>query len=117
MLELREGDAGAFFDVPFRAYGSDSPYVSPLRSDLERFLHDRKNPLFARFGSRRFFVAVRDGAPVGRIVAHVHRASNERFGWRRAYFGYFDCVQDAEVAGRLLAAAEDHGRSQGCDEI
>jgi GNAT superfamily N-acetyltransferase len=117
MLELREGDARAFFDVPFRVYGHASPYVSPLRGDLERFLDADKNPLFVRFGSRRFYVAVRDGVPVGRIVAHVHSASNERFGWRRAYFGYFDCAPDHEVAGRLLSAAEAHARSAGCDEL
>src|SRR5262249_24985787 len=83
MLELREGDARAFFQVPFRAYGTTSLYVSPLEQDLKRFLDDTRNPLFTRFGSRRFLIAVRDGAPVGRIVAHVHRASNDRFGRSR----------------------------------
>ena len=117
MLELREGDARAFFEVPFRVYGRDSHYVSPLDRDLARFLDDRRNPLFLHFGSRRFFVALRDGEPVGRIVAHVHRASNERFGIRRAYFGYFDCAADVEVAARLLGAAEEHARAAGCDEI
>ena len=117
MLELREGDARAFFEVPFRVYGATTLYVSPLEQDLKRFLDDRKNPLFTRFGSRCFFVAMRDGVPVGRIVAHVHRASNERFGWRRAYFGYFDCAPDREAAGRLLAAAESQARAAGCDEI
>jgi RimJ/RimL family protein N-acetyltransferase len=117
MLELREGDRRTFFQVPFRVYGRNSLYVSPLDHDLARFLDDTKNPLFVRFGSRRFFVALRDGAPVGRIVAHVHRASNERFGWRRAYFGYFDCANDPEAARLLLGAAEAHGRAAGCDEI
>src|SRR5262247_1719007 len=116
MLELREGDARSFFQVPFRVYGTTTLYVSPLEQDLKRFLDARKNPLFVRFGSRRFFVAMRDGVPAGRIVAHIHRASNERFHWRRAYFGYFDCAPDAEVAGRLLQAAEAHRRDHCCDE-
>src|SRR5262245_33775422 len=116
-LELREDDFPAFFEAPFRAYGADSLYVSPLKSDLSRFLDARKNPLFTRFGSRRTYTAHRDGAPVGRIVAHVHRSSNERHRMRLSFFGYFDCADDPEAARLLLGAAEAFGRAQGCDEI
>src|SRR2546421_3245399 len=117
MLELREGDARAFFETPFRVYGRDSLYVSPLEQDLYRSLDATQNPLFRRFGSRRFYVALRDGAPAGRIVAHVHRASNERFGWRRGCFGYFDCAPDPGVAQMLLGAAEEFARAERCDEL
>ena len=116
-LELREGDARAFFQVPFVAYGARSLYVSPLESDLRRFLDAQANPLFAHFGARRFYTVHRDGAPVGRIVAHVHRASNERHGTRRSSFGYFECADDLEAARLLLTRAEDYGRAQGCSEI
>ena len=64
--ELREGDIDAFFEAPFRAYGASSLYVSPLASDLRRFLDERRNPLFARFGARRFYTAHRDGHVTGR---------------------------------------------------
>lgn len=117
MLELREGDLDAFFRVPFAVYGADSLYVSPFKSDLARWLDAEANPLFRRFGTRRFFTVHRDGEPVGRIVAHVHRASNERHGTRRSGFGFFDCADDAEAAGLLLGRAEAFGREQGTDEI
>lgn len=117
MLELREGDANAFFEVPFRAYGPASLYVSPLKSALARILDSKVNPLFARHGIRRFFTVHRDGAPVGRIVAHVHRTSNELHHLRRAYFGFFDVEQDLEAARLLLGEAEAFGRAHGCDEL
>ena len=116
-VELREGDFEAFFGVPFRVYGKDSLYVSPLRSDLRRFLDARANPLFVHFGERAFYTAHRGGAAVGRIVAHVHRPSNVRHGLSRSFFGYFDCADDLEAARLLLNAAEDFGRRQGCAEI
>jgi hypothetical protein len=116
-LELREGDFRAFFEAPFHAYGERSLYVSPLESDLRRVLDERRNPLFARCGARRFFSAHRGGQPVGRIVAHVHHASNARHGLRRSFFGYFDCADDREAARALLAQAEEFGRAQGCGEI
>ncbi len=116
MLELREEDFGAFFDVPFRVYGG-SPYVSPMKADLARFLRAGANPLFPQAADRRVLTVHRDGAPVGRIVAHVHPASNERHGWRRGYFGFFDCADDVEAAGMLLGGAEAFARARGCDEV
>ena len=116
MLELREDDVDSFFDVPFRVYGG-SPYVSPMKADVARFLRAGVNPLFPRSADRRVLTVHRDGAPVGRIVAHVHAASNERHGWRRGCFGFFDCVDDLEVAGMLLGEAEAFARARGCGEV
>ena len=110
MHELIERDFDAFFEVPFRIYPESSPYVSPMQSDLRRFL-SAKNPLFREPDSFTFFTVNRDGAPVGRIVAHVHRESNRRYGTRRSSFGYFDCADDPEAATMLLDAAERWGRT------
>jgi len=115
--DLREGDLDAFFEAPRHAYGEGSPYVSPFKSDLKRFLDPRTNPLFKQSGARRFFTVHRGGRPIGRIVAHVHRASNQRYDLRRSYFGYFDCADDAEAARLLLTKAQEFGRAQGCDEL
>jgi hypothetical protein len=108
----------AFFDVPFRVYAAASPYVSPLRSDVMRALDVGKNPLFTDGkGVRKVLTAHRGGEPVGRIVAHVHGASNELHRERRASFGFFDCADDVEAARLLLGAAEEFGRGQGCDTL
>lgn len=117
MIELRERDFSGFFEAPFRAYGAGCPYVSPLRSDLARFLDEKRNPLFRHFGRLTYFTAYRGGRPVGRITAHVHTASNRRHAWRRSYFGFFDCAADEAAARALLEAAERWGRTQGCEEI
>ena len=91
--------------------------MSPLASDLRRILDPAKNPLFLRAGAGRFYTAHRAGDVIGRIVAHVHHASNARHGLARSYFGFFDCADDVEAARSLLGAAEDFGRAQGCSEI
>jgi len=117
MLELVEGDFDAFFAAPFHCYGRDGRYVSPMQSDLRRLLSAPRNPLFREHGAGTFFTVRQGGRAVGRVVAHVHRASNRLYGLKRSYFGFFDCADDPEVAGRLLGAAEDWGRRQGCDEI
>lgn len=117
MIELRQGDFDAFFQVPFAVYGAARPYVSPMRADLRRFLSVAENPLFAGRDDLAFFTAHRDGRPIGRITAHLHRASNDLHGEARGCFGYFDCADDAGAARALLGAAEDWTRARGCTRI
>lgn len=116
---LRDEDLQAFFRVPFEVYPASSPYVSPLEGDLARALDVRRNPLFGPIGAgvRRVLTAHRGGRAVGRIVAHVHGASNRIHGERRACFGFFDCADDLDVARRLLEEAERFARGHGCDML
>ncbi len=117
-VEIREGDVGAFFDAPFAAYGAESPYVSPLKADLARFLNKAQNPLFSDGESDlSFFTAHRGGRVIGRITAHVHGASNRVHGVSRGYFGYFDVADDAEAAAALLARVEMWHRAKGLAEV
>ncbi len=117
-LTIRIGDFDAFFAVPMAVYGAASPYVSPLRGDLARFLSTARNPLFRDEGSALSFWTVhRRGKPVGRITAHVHGASNRLHGWRRGLFGYFDVADDPEAASALLATAEEWARARGLTEM
>jgi len=116
-VELAERDLAGFLAVPARVYPRDSPYVAPMRSDVQRYLDRRANPLFQGHGRGTFFTARRNGEPVGRIVAHVHDDSNRRHGLSRSCFGWFDCMDDETVGRRLLDAAEAWGRGAGCQEI
>lgn len=116
-IAIREGDFDAFFDAPFACYGDDAYLASPLRSDLRRSLDPRRNPLFRDFARRTWFTAHRDGRIVGRILAHIHDASNRQYNLRRGYFGMFDCIDDADVARALLDTACKWLHTQGCDEI
>ncbi|OJW67342.1 MAG: GNAT family N-acetyltransferase [Sphingomonadales bacterium 63-6] len=116
-LTLREGDASAFFDAPFNAYPDAVGYVSPMRGDIMRMLDPGRNPLWTAGNPYRFWTVHRGDRPVGRIIAHLHRASNARWGWKRAQFGYFDCAEDSEAARLLLNAAEDFARDEGMDEL
>ena len=117
MIELRTGDFEAFFQAPFHAYGQDSLYVSPMRADLARFLSPVENPLFQSPDDIAFFTAHRNGFPVGRITAHIHRASNARHNETRAHFGFFDCGDDPDAARALLTYAETWAKARGMTEI
>lgn len=116
MLELKEKDFESFFETPNAIYPKEFGFVSILKSDLKRFF-DVKNPLFRSADDFTYWTAFRAGKPVGRILAHIHHASNEKYGWKRSYFGFFECANDLEVAQALLKKAEEFGRKRGCTEI
>jgi GNAT superfamily N-acetyltransferase len=116
-MELREGDFEAFFTAPFAAYGEDTPYVSPMKSDLRRFYTPGDKPLFPTAGDFALYTVHRDGTVIGRIGTHSHPASNALHGTNMGYFAYFDCADDSEAATTLLTAAETWCRSRGFDTI
>lgn len=117
MVEIVERDFASFFDVPFQAYGAGSTYVSPLKSDLKRFLTAGTNPLFENDAAFTYVTALSKGRPLGRIVVHTHAASNLVHGTNRASFGFFDCANDPDIATALLSKAEAWARAKGHDEL
>jgi GNAT superfamily N-acetyltransferase len=111
-----ERDFDSFFRVPFVQYGDASAYVSPFRADLVELLDGRRNPTFPR-RALTYFTVLDGTTPVGRLTAHIHRASNERYGQRTGSFGYFDCGDDPDAARLLLDTACDWLARRRCDEI
>lgn len=116
-LQLKTGDAQAFFEAPFHAYAPGDGYVSPMRNDLLRMLNPGANPLWTAGNPFRFWTAHRNGRPVGRIIAHIHGQSNALHKLQRAQFGFFDCADDGEAARMLLDAAAGFAREHGKREL
>lgn len=53
----------------------------------------------------------------GRICGMINPRYNERYGTKRARFGWFDTIEDYEVARLLLETAETWAAEQGMTEI
>ena len=121
-IEIKRIDAGKsselkrFVKFGISLYKGNTCYVPPLIVDEVATLNQQKNPAFD-FCSSAYFMAYRNGRPVGRIAAIINRAVNERTGSRTARFGYVDFIDDAEVSAALFAAAEDWARQQGMTDI
>ena len=90
----------AFIRFPLSLYKNDPFYSPQLTHDLKSHF-TRKNPIFDE-AEISFFLAFKDGSLAGRIasiVNHVHiRVQNEHAG----FFGFFECINDREVAASLL---------------
>jgi GNAT superfamily N-acetyltransferase len=110
------GDLKRFIKLPFRLYRDESNWVPPLVYERKRHLDRRKNPFFEH-AEAEYFLAWRDGRPVGRISAHVDQRLNEVQGNDWGLFGFFECEDDPEAAQALIKAAEDWNRERGRDRI
>ncbi|HBO44574.1 MAG TPA: N-acetyltransferase, partial [Planctomycetaceae bacterium] len=95
-----------FLRFPWTLYRDDPNWVPPLRGNEMELVGYRSHP-FYEFNSVQTFVAYRGGLVCGRIAAILNQGHIDRFGDRRGFFGFFECVDDQEVADRLFDAARD----------
>jgi hypothetical protein len=110
-------DVGAFIDLPFRLHAG-TPWIPPLKLERRIFLSRRRR--LGTYASRvdfELFLAERGGRVVGRMSAHVDHAYNRHHDERRGWFGFFECEDDAEAAGALLASAEGWLRARGMTKM
>jgi hypothetical protein len=106
----------AFWTLPYQLYRHLPQWPAPLRRDERRRWDPSVNPALAGRTIRRF-VAWRGRKPVGRIVAFVDRAFAERWAPGTAGFGFFEAVDDEEVARGLFHAAEQHLQADGVARV
>jgi GNAT superfamily N-acetyltransferase len=109
-------DMRRFIELPLSLYAGDERFVPHLLAERRQFFGPH-NPLF-EFTDVAYLLALdRRGRPVGRITAHVDKRHNEFHGERTGFFGFFESVEDEEVAGALLSAAEERLRTWGMAAI
>ncbi|MBD1909674.1 MULTISPECIES: hypothetical protein [unclassified Leptolyngbya] len=112
---LSPGDQELFLDVPKLVYANDPNWVPPLRSSVAKSFKP-ENPFF-QYGRLQQFIATRMGQSgteaVGRVVAAVNDRLVEREGQPVGLFGFFECINEFEVAQGLFNAAADWLRQQG----
>ena len=110
------GDLKRFIKLPWRIYRNAENWVPPLIMERKRHLDREKNPFFEH-AEAEYFLAWRDGEPVGRITAHVDHRFNEFQDNDWGMFGFFEAEEDQEVADALLGTAEAWLRERGRDRM
>ena len=118
-LEIRpvdsKQDLETFLHIPWTlGMKSDPNWVPPLLDDYRRSLNPKKSP-FLKHGEVRCFLALQDGAPVGRISAQTDADFDRQWPGEKgvAFFGFFDSKDDPAVARALFEAAAGWARSKG----
>lgn len=115
-IEPTKAGLKAFTCFQIDLYKDNDCYVPPLVSDDVATLSPEKNPAFD-FCESVYFMAFRDGKPVGRVAGIINRQVNETHGSKTARFGFIDFIDDREVSGALMDAVEKWARAKGMDRI
>ncbi len=92
-----------FIRFPWKVYKGNPNWVPPLLGEL-KFVLSAANPFF-RHAEAAYFLARKNGDVVGRIAALIDRNHVAIHNEQAGFFGYFECLPDPDVAGKLLDAA------------
>jgi len=109
-------DWRAFYDIAHVCQGHDPMWVPPLEFLQRQQLNPKANPWF-QHGEAAFWIAHKDGRPAGRISAQVDRTHLEIRKDATGFFGFFECIDDQDVANALFAAARAWLKERGLSRI
>lgn len=109
-------DRELFIEIQWMMNRHLPAWVPPLRMDRRKLIDREKNP-FYQHAETEFFIAERGNVPVGRIAAIVNHNHNTEHHESLGFFGFFESVDDPEVARALLDAARTFVRSHGAKEF
>jgi GNAT superfamily N-acetyltransferase len=105
-----------FVRFPRRIYREIPAWVPPLEIERMAFLDRKKNPFF-RHSDAELYLAERGGESVGRIAAIENRRHLETYRDGTAFFGFFESVDDPEVARALVETAAAWARARGLTRL
>ncbi|MCH5227118.1 MAG: N-acetyltransferase [Muribaculaceae bacterium] len=115
-LEPTKSNLKKFTQFQIDLYKDNPYFVPPLISDDLGTLSPKTNPAFD-FCEAVYYMAYKDGKPVGRIAGIINRQVNEKSGGATARFGFVDFIDDEEVSSALIGAVENWAREKGMKKI
>lgn len=119
-VEVRPARARAeltrFITLPWELYRGQPNWVPPLISERRKHLSRRHNPFFEH-AEAEYFLAWRGKRVVGRISAHIDHRLNEFQNNEWGLFGFFECIEDEQVAHALIDAAAAWLAPRGRDRM
>ena len=113
---LTRCDLRKFVNFPETIYKDNPYYVPPLVFDQMDTL-DQKKGAAQEFCDSELWMAYRDGKPVGRVAAIVNHAANKQWNHKEVRFGWYDFIEDEEVAKALMDKVYEFGRKHGMESV
>ena len=109
--ELRQ-----FVNFPERLY-KDNPYYVPKLVFDQMDTLDQEKGAAQEFCDSVLYMAYKDGEPVGRVAAIVNHKANEQWNHKEVRFGWYDFIEDPEVAKALMDKVEEFGRKHRMESV
>ena len=107
-------DLMEFIKFPWKIHKNDKNWVPPLIGERKDFFNEDKNPFF-KHAEVIFYLAKKNAEMVGRIAGIVNHNHIEFQNEKAGFFGFFECVEDYEVARVLLDTVRNWLKSKGME--
>lgn len=112
MIEVRKVKDGRekeiFLRFPWKIYSGDSLWVPPLLPERRKEA-DPSQGMFFKYGYADFFIAWKDGQAAGTILCSHENGGDPA----ECSIGFFECIDDYQVAEAMFQEAERWGREHG----
>jgi hypothetical protein len=107
-----KSELNEFIKFPWKIYKGDEHWVPPLLMEQKTLLDKQKNPFF-KAADADYFLAYRNGEIIGRIAAVKNDLHLKYHNDDSGQFGFFECINDQQVANALFDAAKNWMKEKG----
>ena len=104
----------SFIKLPWKIYKNDPHWVPPLISQMKANLDQSKHPFFEH-SEADLFIAKKGGKVVGTIAAILNNRHNYVHNENVGFFGFFETIDDYQVAEKLLDKVMEWGENKKLD--
>lgn len=105
-----------FIDLPHEIYKNDPLYVPMMYLEQKALLNKKKSPFFDH-SIAEYFLAKQNGQLVGRIAAIKNNNHIQFTGKNEGFFGFYDTINDYNVAKALLDKASEWLILEGMNQM
>ena len=105
-----------FLELPWKIYENCEHWIPPLRMDQREMVGYAHHPFYDH-NRAQTFLAEQDGEIVGRISAIVNQTHIQRYDEKRGFIGFFESIDEQQVADLLFDAAADWLQQQGMTDM
>lgn len=110
-------DEREFLDLPKRIYRGNRNWVCPLDDDIISVFDPKRNEMFVDGEAIRWLAYDRNGEVVGRIAAFYNRETAALNDQPTGGCGFFEAINDQELANTLFDAARMWLASRGMEAM
>lgn len=105
-----------FVNSQWLFYKDNPNWVAPIKMDRMKLLNEEKNPFF-QHAEIQLFLAYKGNEIVGRIAAITNENHNKIHNDKVGFFGFFESINDQEVANTLFDEAQKWLKEKGMEDI
>jgi GNAT superfamily N-acetyltransferase len=105
-----------FATFPWQIYRADPLWVPPLYHERLKTIDPARGVFFQR-GRADCFMALRNGKLAGTICCADDQATNSARGLKDCMIGFFECIEDPEVARALFSQAFSWATAHGLESL